>query len=402
MNIFLILALSILLIIVLLQKKVPIGFAMLAAGLFIWAFHTPNPMHLVNAVKRTFSMVRTYDVLIALYGIMCFEVELRTSGALAGMVNGLEQIFSSIKFTLASMPAFLGFLPSLGGAIFSAPIVEEASKGLNLSPEHKTAINFWFRHIFEFSNPIIPGMIIACSIVGVPFSEFVSHLAWLTVIAFLVGYFYLMVPIKTPTIKTNSGTKTKYLIDILLCLFPVLFNFVLVMFFQLQPSIAMITSAVSMYILLKLMHRNISAKEILIGGIDKKMFGNVLMILIFIQLLMVTDVLTEIVTAFKASPLPIPVIVAIISFIIGVLTGMSQGHVAIIMPIVAALAPGDMRMTAIAMAFGVGGQMLTPTHVCYIVTLDYFKANFIKSLWPIFKCEATLLAIFTIVTYLTW
>lgn len=402
MNIFVIISLAILIIIIMLQRKIPIGFAMVTAGLFIWAFHAPDPAHLITAVQKTMTMSRTYDVLIALYGIMCFEVELRTSGALSGMVNGLEQIFSSIKLTLASMPAFLGFLPSLGGAIFSAPIVEEASKGLNLSPEHKTAINFWFRHIFEFSNPIIPGMIIACSIVGVPFSQFVSHLAWLTVVAFLVGYFYLMVPIKNTHVKPVTGNKMKYVADILLCLFPVLSNFILVMVFHVQASVAMISSTIVMYLLLKFLHRNISIKEILVGAIDKKMFGNVLMILIFIQLLIATNVLTAIVAAFKASPLPIPVIIAAISFIIGILTGMSQGHVAIIMPIVAALAPGDMRMTAIAMAFGVGGQMLTPTHVCFTVTIDYFNANFIKSLIPIMKCEITLLAIFTLVTYLTW
>jgi len=402
MNIFVIISLAILIIIIMLQRKIPIGFAMLTAGLFIWAFHAPDPAHLITGVQKTMTMSRTYDVLIALYGIMCFEVELRASGALSGMVNGLEQIFSSIKLTLASMPAFLGFLPSLGGAIFSAPIVEEASKGLNLSPEHKTAINFWFRHIFEFSNPIIPGMIIACSIVGVPFSQFVSHLAWLTVVAFLVGYFYLMVPIKNAHVKPVTGNKMKYVADILLCLFPVLSNFILVMVFHVQASVAMISSTIVMYLLLKFLHRNISIKEILIGAIDKKMFGNVLMILIFIQLLIATNVLTAIVAAFKASPLPIPVIIAAISFIIGILTGMSQGHVAIIMPIVAALAPGDMRMTAIAMAFGVGGQMLTPTHVCFTVTIDYFNANFIKSLIPIMKCEITLLAIFTLVTYLTW
>lgn len=72
----------------------------------------------------------------------------------------------------------------------------------------------------------------------------------------------------------------------------------------------------------------------------------------FYQILTDTNVLHTIVEDFKASPLPIPVIIAAISFIIGVLTGLSQGHVAIVMPIVAALSPGDINLAGVAMAFG--------------------------------------------------
>ena len=57
---------------------------------------------------------------------------------------------------------------------------------------------------------------------------------------------------------------------------------------------------------------------------------------------------------------------------------MSQGHVAIIMPIVAALEPGSLNLAGIAMAFGIAGQMLTPTHMCLLVTIDYFTSDFFK------------------------
>ena len=153
---------------------------MLTSGIFIWLMKAPELPYLVQALRETLTMPRTYDILFALYFVMCLEIELRTSGALAGMVQALQRIFSSAKVTLAVMPAFLGLLPSLGGARFSAPIVEEASKNLPIEQDHKAAINFWFRHIFEFSSPIIPGMIMACNIAGVSYGEFILHLAWLT------------------------------------------------------------------------------------------------------------------------------------------------------------------------------------------------------------------------------
>ena len=159
MNIFIILALAMLLIIFLLRKKIPIVPAILAGGFLIWALSGSKPIHLLTAMQKTLTMPRTYDLILALYFVMCLEIELRTSGALSGMIQALRRLFSSEKFTLAAMPAFLGLLPSLGGARFSAPIVDEASKSIDLSQEHKASINFWFRHIFEFSSPIIPGMI---------------------------------------------------------------------------------------------------------------------------------------------------------------------------------------------------------------------------------------------------
>ena len=83
------------------------------------------------------------------------------------------------------------------------------------------------------------------------------------------------------------------------------------------------------------------------------------------------------------------------SFVIGVLTGMSQGHVAIMMPIVAGIAPGSLDLAGLALVFGVAGQMVTPTHVCLTITVDYFKSDFFKTLAPVVVMEVLVLAVFS-------
>ncbi len=405
MNIFVLLSLAMLLIILLLRKHIPIGPCMLAGGLLIWAVKTPEFHFLTQAFVETLQLSRTYDIMLALYFVMCLEIELRTSGALAGMVHALQRIFSSNRVTLAVMPAFLGLLPSLGGARFSAPIVEEASKDFNLSVDHQASINFWFRHIFEFSSPIIPGMIMACNIAGVSYGDFIKHLCWLTVLAFCVGWFVLIRPIKdTESNKhvDDSRDTSQDMQDLWLSLSPVIITFLLVVFCNLSASVGMGLVTVGLFLVLRFTKRFVSLKDVIVGAIDLKMFANVLCILYFIQILTVTHVLTEIVTAFQASPLPIPVIIACVSFIIGVLTGMSQGHVAIVMPIIAAMGTGDLNLAGIAMAFGVAGQMMTPTHMCLVVTLDYFKANFFHTVAKMIEIEVIILTIFSIYTYFTW
>ena len=378
---------------------------MLAGGLFIWLIRSTNPTDLLNAAISTFTQYRTYDIILALYFVMCLEIELRLSGSLTDMVKALRRIFSSVKLLLAIMPAFLGLLPSVGGARFSAPIVEELSANLKLSPDHKAAINFWFRHLFEFSSPIIPGMIMACSIAGVTFGEFLRHLSWVTILAFSVGWFVLIRPIKVEHEIKSEETAAELKHEnngFIISLGSVVSIFLIVVFGGLNASTATAIVVISMFLVLIAVRRFVSFKDIFIGAFDWKMVANIACILYFVEMLSVTNVLYEIVAAFQNSPLSVPVIIACVSLIIGILTGMSQGHVAIVMPIVAAMGTGNLDLAGVAMAFGVAGQMLTPTHFCLIVTIDYFKTDLFSTLKPVLICEIIILTIFSIYTYFTW
>lgn len=399
MSIALILPLALILIIVLLRKKVPIGLAILTGGALMWATLGGTVANLWEAVVATVEKPRTYDLLFALYFVMCLEIQLRRSGTLAGMVSALNRIFHSTKTTIASMPAFLGMLPSMGGARFSAPIVEQACKGHDVPAESKAAINFWFRHVCEFCNPIVPGMLLACGIVGIHIADLALHLAWLAVTAFVVGWIVLVRPLKItePEHSENVSTeeRKKNVLDITLAFLPIFANVFLMVAFGVPAAVSMGLVIAGMIPVLMLFRRSVPVGEVLKGAFDLKLMLNILCIFYFIEVLSAAGIINQITAAFQASPLPIPVILTATSFVIGVLTGMSQGHVAMVMPIVAAMAPGDLVMTGAVLVFGVAGQMITPTHVCLTLTIDYFKSDFMKTLIPVVVAEAILLVIFT-------
>ncbi len=402
MNIFIILAIAMTIILFLLRKHYPIGPSILIGGLVMWLLQAPTLIHLWQAATSTLSLQRTYDLLLALYFVMCLEIQLRTSGTLAGMVKGLQVVFDNPKLRLTIMPAFLGLLPSLGGARFSAPIVEETSKGMGLTPENKSIINFYFRHIFEYSNPINPGMILAASIAMIPLNALILHLGWLTALAFFIGWIIYVRPLQVapqpPTILSKEEKETSIL-DIFLCLTPVFINVILVIFFNLSASLSMLIVVISMFAILRCSRRTVNMQEVFLGALDSKMLLNIGCILYFIQLLTVTGILDTLVATLNSAPLPPVVIIAILSLLIGILTGLSQGHVSIMLPIVATMAPGDLTMIGIAMAFGIAGQMITPTHLCYTITLDYFHADFFKTLPPLLIIEGSILVIFSLITY---
>ncbi len=390
------------LIVVLLRFKVLIGPAILSGGLLIWLFESRSFEKLWVAFTETLTMQRTWDLLLCLYFVMCLEVELRKSGSLHGMVVTLRNIFSSNKVTLAFMPAFLGLLPSLGGARFSAPIVQEASEGIAVDDEQKSAINLWFRHIFEFSNPLMPGVILACGIANVSIGDLIDQVGWVTILCFVLGWIFLMVPLKITDPEKATNTQHDRAIDwksLILAFGPIVTSFLLIVAFDVQAALAMGLVVVAFIPLYFWFKRPISVKSVFTESLDKKLFFNVVCILYFIQLLMVIGTLDEIVNVFNNSALPQAVIIACLSFIFGVMTGMGQGYIAIVMPIVALMAPGNIVLVGIAMVYGMAGQMVTPTHLCILVTVEYFKSRLWKTIGKCGVLSLLMILIFSAWTY---
>ena len=401
-SVFLVVIAAMILIVVLLRFKVLIGPAILSGGLLIWLFESRSFEKLWIAFTETLTMQRTWDLLLCLYFVMCLEVELRKSGSLHGMVVTLRNIFSSNKVTLAFMPAFLGLLPSLGGARFSAPIVQEASDGIAVDEEQKSAINLWFRHIFEFSNPLMPGVILACGIANVSIGDLIDQVGWVTILCFVLGWIFLIIPLKITDPEKATNTQHDRTIDwksLVLAFGPIVTSFLLIVAFNVQAALAMGLVVVAFIPLYFWFKRPISVKSVFTESLDKKLFFNVVCILYFIQLLTVIGTLDEIVSVFNNSSLPQAVIIACLSFIFGVMTGMGQGYIAIVMPIVALMAPGNIVLVGIAMVYGMAGQMVTPTHLCILVTVEYFKCRLWKTIGKCGVLSLLMVLIFSAWTY---
>lgn len=401
-SVFLVVIAAMILIVVLLRFKVLIGPAILSGGLLIWLFESRSFEKLWISFTETLTMQRTWDLLLCLYFVMCLEVELRKSGSLHGMVVTLRNIFSSNKVTLAFMPAFLGLLPSLGGARFSAPIVQEASDGIAVDDEQKSAINLWFRHIFEFSNPLMPGVILACGIANVSIGDLIDQVGWVTILCFVLGWIFLIIPLKITDPEKATNTQHDRTIDwksLVLAFGPIVTSFLLIVAFNVQAALAMGLVVVAFIPLYFWFKRPISVKSVFTESLDKKLFFNVVCILYFIQLLTVIGTLDEIVSVFNNSSLPQAVIIACLSFIFGVMTGMGQGYIAIVMPIVALMAPGNIVLVGIAMVYGMAGQMVTPTHLCILVTVEYFKCRLWKTIGKCGVLSLLMVLIFSAWTY---
>jgi integral membrane protein (TIGR00529 family) len=373
-------------IVIALNRKVKMGNAMLAGSAILFILSEPTLAKLANAALRTATSHSTWEILFALYFVMCLEYQFRTGGIIDGLMATARSLLRSDRVLLAMMPAFLGFLPSLGGAIFSAPLVASASKPYSLSAETKTAINYWFRHIWEYTNPIFTGMLLASQISGLSLNALISHMAWLTVLSAVIGWLLLISPLKknqppgnTGIISESGSTSYHFL---LLATAPIIANFILVVFLKMPASISMALVVGAMILVLRQSLTDIRA--MLLHALDSKLLWGIVGILFFQQVLQQSGAINEIALLLNAVSIPSTVVIGIIAFVAGLLTGTSQGFVAIAFPFIAVMAPGDLTLAMISFVMGTAGQMLSPAHMCLLVTLDYFHADFLKTLRPVF------------------
>jgi hypothetical protein len=85
-----------------------------------------------------------------------------------------------------------------------------------------------------------------------------------------------------------------------------------------------------------------------------------------------------------AQEIPVLWVIVIMPFLSGLITGISIGFVGASFPLIIPLLPfptepGYLVYGCLAYTFGYMGMMLSPVHLCFLVSKDYFKANLSKS-----------------------
>lgn len=400
---------TLILVVWLLRKHVQIGHAMLAGSGILFLLASPTFEKAYNAIQSTVHESSTWEVVLAMFFVMCLEHLLRTSGTIEGFMSSMKSLLRSDRVLLAFMPAFLGLLPSLGGAIFSAPMVEHASKNYLLTPEKKATINYWFRHIWEYANPIIPGVLLASQISSIPLGTFVGRMAGYTLLALFLGLVFILTgngfkfakqqeaareALSNDSFSGNSPSSTDSTISpryLLLALGPILVNIILVVYLHLSAAISMGLVVFGMIFVLRLDKNKVL--RMLVDSFDKKLLWGIFSIMLFQHVLTASGLVKDLVGIFEGTNIPIVIMLGISSFVVGLLTGGPQGAVAVIFPILAALAPGNINTATHVYIMAIAGAMLSPAHLCLIVTGEYFQADIFKSLRPVLFLELIIISV---------
>ena len=390
--------LALLLMIVLLRKRIHISYAALAAALLLFALSGFHPAQFGQALYRTLVSWTTWDMVFTLFFVMCLEHILRTSGILKNFTQAAGNLFHDNRIVLGFMPAFLGFLPSLGGAIFSAPMVEEAARPYRLTPERKTAINYWFRHVWEFSNPILPSLLLAATLTGIPVGKMISHQFVLSFAAIAIGAVIMLHGAQfqpsgetaSASADTESADKKDQLKAVVLAIGPILLNVFLVTVCHFNTTLSMLLIVLLLTVILR--YKPLQWVNMLRDGLNMPIITSILAILFFQGMLYATGTIDGLIVFFQESGIPAAAVVYLTAFFMGMLTGLSQGVVAIAFPLLVPLLGPNLDAVALTLICGLTGTMLSPAHLCLIMTVEYFHASMFATLKPVAIAQFILLA----------
>ena len=362
-------------ILLLLRKKINIGLVMfIAASVLVLLYQMSFPS-IWNTCKRTVVNEVTIMLLLALSFIRILELILREHAVLTGMMNSFKALFRNRKVVTVSMPVLIGLMPSVGGAYFSAPMVAESTSDIAVSPEEKSFVNYWFRHPWEFILPLYPGILLASAISGVELYHFITVNLPYAALMILTGFVFSMHGMKG-TVKTESHFSKKGLWNFA----PIMGVLVLVVAFRVQLHYALI--GIVLFLFLFYRYKAGAVLSALRHGFSLNIIVLILGIMFFKETMESSGAVENLSRFFVDKGIPLLPILFLLPFLTGILTGITVGFVGSTFPLLVSIVGGT-SVGALSFAFASGfiGVLLSPVHICLILTKDYFKAD----LWGIYR-----------------
>jgi len=366
-------------IIFLIRKKWNLGYIILLASLLLGLLFRLNPKEIViNFVQAIIDPVTIKLVGIIVLVLLLSSI-LRRIESLKDIVDSLQKLVKDYRLILAFIPSFLGLLPMPAGAMFSAPMVKEIGDRAGLNPEEETFVNYWFRHIWEFVWPLYPSIILLSALLGVEVREIIIVQLPISLVALMLGLIWERRYLKKDEAKDKRGDFGFNIKKLFLSTWPILLVIFLVIIIKIDLLISLITVIVSLILL----NRSKMKTEVIIEIIKKDIPLNIVVliagIMIFKRMLETTGAIMVIPGFFTELGVHPLVILFFIPFLIGMLTGITAAIVGIGFPVLLPfiVTQGEVNLNYVMFAFvgGYMGHMLSPMHLCLVVTNDYFKAD---------------------------
>ncbi|HAK46447.1 MAG TPA: hypothetical protein DCO79_11085 [Spirochaeta sp.] len=358
-----------------------------------------------------FSNIDNIFLLIVVFTIIVLSSQMKESGMMDDLVGSITNRLSQNK-AMAVLPAVIGLLPMPGGAVFSAPLVDSCDPEDSIDPLLKTRINYWFRHVWEYWWPLYPGVLLAIEISGLPVPTFMLLLFPITLASIAGAWFFLLRKAGKgrPVVKPSGNEKRAHIVFLLSPIIIVMGSYAVLG--SLIPALSEFTRylPIAIGILLSIIYLQIlrplnasSWKKIF----KSRIFVNMVVLVALIRIYGAfiegrlpdgTLLMEALRGELAAAGIPAYLLIMVIPFVCGISTGIAIGTVGAAFPIVISLIGPNpdfallASTTTLAYSFGHVGQLLSPVHVCILVSNEYFNVGLGKSLLGIIKPAIVVLA----------
>ena len=401
-------------------KKVHLGLAATIGGVVFALWRGLSLAATAETIRAELTNPDTLLLLILVTFLMVFAGGLKNSGALARFSAAVLSIAPNKKASIVLTPILFGTLPMPGGAALSAPLVDALDMDRSYDNARLSAANYWFRHVLELAWPLYPSFILTSSLTGIPTQRLVLINLYAIPVLILMGMLFvfgkagkavLPKPVtesvagdSLPGITESKGKKAlaesrlsaAYHGFAPLILVIGIFVAMDALWRAIAPGMGLPSGLVALIgrygpVLMGLMAGVVyvvlhsDKPQCFRGTLNRgilKLAAVIAGIRVFSALLTAGNVATA--SAAELANLGVsPILVAmILPFVAGLVTGIGFGYVGLAYPILLGLFPlsgqGDLpREAAVVLAgtFGWAGMMLSPLHVCMVVTAEHFKTG---------------------------
>jgi integral membrane protein (TIGR00529 family) len=389
--------------ILLVSRRLPLFVALLVGTLVIGLWMGLSLKGTILATWHEVTSMQTVWLTLVISLILVLSGLLSKSGQLEKIVKSFQSISPGHRFTLAAMPALIGLLPMPGGALFSAPMVQTASGQNTLEPELLVAINYWFRHVWEYWWPLYPGIILSITVFGIDSWKLIAAQMPLTAGVVIGGCIFILARIPSDEKVDGANTESAQYsffrevapIAVAIVVFLALQVLAIVLEHQTSvsvPSLKYISLLLGLCAAIAVLVRQnaMGLSHVLASTFRLHVAAMALIILsimAFKGILVSSQAIESVRQELATYAIPGLLIVALLPFIAGFVTGIAIGFVGASFPLVVALIPDGASVIPYAvLAYGLGymGMMLSPVHLCFLVTREFFCADMIlayKYLW---------------------
>jgi integral membrane protein (TIGR00529 family) len=314
----------------------------------------------------------TISLVIVTFGIMLLSQLYKETKVIDDLSESISRIVSNSKLVVSTLPAIIGLLPVAGGALMSAPLVEAETDKLGLEADKKTYVNVWFRHTIFPVYPVSQFLILTAMLAGLTVTSIIVRQIPVVISMVIAGYFIGLW--KTSTVETKENSKTSLgseLKRFFVTFSPILATIIAVIGFGFDVSVSAFIGVAVLLIIAKPKVKIFTKpfKNWTIYGIALAAYGAFLL-----RNVVEAIGISEIFGTFVANGnVNVILLLTVIPAVLGFFIGSPLGGVAISFSILAGVVSFTPKSAALLYVSTYLGYVISPIHLCLVLTADYFK-----------------------------
>jgi hypothetical protein len=361
-------AIGIILLLIKLRKHV--GYAILAGASFL-ALATLSSREALTLAFSTLTSGATLKLMLILFSVLLLSYTMESAGMLSRLTSAISKIGG--KAVLVTVPLIIGLLPMPAGALVSAMMISGLVREQGIAREKAAFANYWFRHLWIPTWPLYPAFLITMGVVEAGTLQLVEINLPLTLAALVAGLL-----ITYPDLEFRSNGKFKEALpELVKNAWPIAAIILLALVIKVELAYAMLAVLVLTFAYTR--PSKAEFKEISRKALDPRMAVLIYGVMLFRNGIEASSAASRVIELLSGAGLPIAVVAPLVSFLIGFAVGIEMGPPSIALPLfISFVGRGDAIIgehLLLIFAAGYLGVQLSPMHLCFTVSVDYFKAS---------------------------